>query len=142
MALPDASTAPHSVRYLNRELSMLDFQSRVLALAEDPAIPLLERAKFLAIFSTNLDEFFQVRVSGFKEQLALGVRSTAPDGLDQVELLRAIRVRVEELVTRQAAAFTKDIAPALQEAGVAITDWTDLDSEPRDQLTRVFEDRI
>jgi polyphosphate kinase len=129
-------------RYLNRELSMLDFQSRVLALAEDPNVPLLERAKFLAIFSSNLDEFFQVRVSGFKEQLALGVRSTAADGLDQVEQLRAIRTRVEELVTRQAAAFTKDIAPALQEAGVAISDWGDLDRDARDQLTRVFEDRI
>ena len=121
---------------------MLDFQSRVLALAEDPTVPLLERAKFLAIFSSNLDEFFQVRVSGFKEQLALGVRSTAADGLDQVEQLRAIRTRVEELVTRQAAAFTKDIAPALQEAGVAISDWGDLDRDARDQLTRVFEDRI
>jgi len=133
---------PEEARYLNRELSMLDFQSRVLALAEDPTVPLLERAKFLAIFSSNLDEFFQVRVSGFKEQLALGVRSTAADGLDQVEQLRAIRTRVEELVTRQAAAFTKDIAPALQEAGVAITDWSDLDRDARDQLTRVFEDRI
>ena len=80
-------------------------------------VPLLERAKFLAIFSGNLDEFFQVRVAGLKEQLAAGVRSTSPDGLDQVEQLRAIRARVEELVTRQAAAFTKDIAPALAEAG-------------------------
>src|SRR6478735_4564866 len=127
------STALESSRYLNRELSMLEFQARVLALAEDPTVPLLERAKFLAIFSSNLDEFFQVRVSGFKEQLALGVRSTAADGLDQVEQLRAIRTRVEELVTRQAAAFTKDIAPALQEAGVAISDWTDLDVDARDQ---------
>src|SRR5689334_12450892 len=122
-------------RFLNRELSMLDFQSRVLALAEDPMVPLLERAKFLAIFSSNLDEFFQVRVSGFKEQVALGVRSTAPDGLDQIEQLRAIRGRVEELVTRQAAAFTKDVAPALQEAGVALIDWSDLEGEARDQLT-------
>jgi polyphosphate kinase len=103
---------------------------------------LLERAKFLAIFSSNLDEFFQVRVSGFKEQVALGVRSTAPDGHDQIEQLRAIRGRVEELVTRQAAAFTKDVAPALQEAGVALIDWSDLDADARDQLTRVFEDRI
>src|SRR5712691_12085656 len=101
-------------RYLNRELSMLDFQARVLSYAEDPSLPLLERAKFLAIFSGNLDEFFQVRVAGLKEQLAVGVRSTSPDGLDQVEQLRAIRVRVEELVTRQATAFTKEIGPALQ----------------------------
>jgi polyphosphate kinase len=142
MSLPDASAAPDSSRYLNRELSMLDFQARVLALAEDPTVPLLERAKFLAIFSSNVDEFFQVRVSGLKEQLAIGVRSTSPDGLDQVEQLRAIRLRLEELVTRQAAAFTKDIAPALKDAGVEFNDWVDLDDDARAQLTRVFEDRI
>ena len=121
---------------------MLDFQARVLALAEDPNVPLLERAKFLAIFSTNVDEFFQVRVAGLKEQLAVGVRSTSPDGLDQVEQLRAIRARVEELVTRQAAAFTKDIAPALKEVGVEFSAWADLDADTRAQLTRVFDDRI
>ncbi len=138
----DAFAAPEGARYLNRELSMLDFQARVLAYAEDPSLPLLERAKFLAIFSGNLDEFFQVRVSGLKEQLAVGVRSTSPDGLDQVAQLRAIRTRVDELVTRQAAAFTKDIAPALADAGVEFVNWRDLDAEGRRQLTRVFDDRI
>src|SRR5438477_518284 len=98
----DAAVAPESSRYLNRELSWLDFNARVLALGEDASLPLLERAKFLAIFSSNLDEFFQVRVSGLKEQLAAGVRSTSPDGLDQLEQLRVIRIRVEELVARQA----------------------------------------
>jgi polyphosphate kinase len=121
---------------------MLEFQARVLALAEDPSVPLLERAKFLAIFSGNLDEFFQVRVAGLKEQLAVGVRTTSPDGLDQVEQLRAIRARVEELVMRQATAFTKEIAPALQDAGVAFTPWTELDVAAQAELTRVFEDRI
>jgi len=121
---------------------MLEFQARVLALAEDPSVPLLERAKFLAIFGGNVDEFFQVRVAGLKEQVAVGVRSTAPDGLDQVEQLRAIRVRVEELVTRQATAFTKEIAPALQEVGVAFTPWEELDTDARDQLTRIFDDQI
>jgi polyphosphate kinase len=137
-----ATGADLQARYVNRELSMLDFQARVLAYAEDPSVPLLERAKFLAIFSGNLDEFFQVRVAGLKEQLAAGVRSTSPDGLDQVEQLRAIRARDEELVTRQAAAFTKDIAPALAEAGVEFIDWHDLDPDARAELTRVFEDRI
>ena len=105
MALPEVVGYPalEDARYLNRELSWLDFNARVLALAEDATLPLLERAKFLAIFSSNLDEFFQVRVSGLQEQLAAGVRSNAPDGLDQVEQLRAIRIRVEELVARQAA---------------------------------------
>jgi polyphosphate kinase len=134
--------APGEARYLNRELSMLDFQARVLAYAEDPSLPLLERAKFLAIFSGNIDEFFQVRVSGLKEQLAIGLRSTSPDGLDQVAQLRAIRDRADELVARQAAAFTKDIAPALTEAGVEFVDWGDLDADARARLTRVFEDRI
>ncbi len=142
MSPQENRTASDGARYLNRELSMLEFQARVLALAEDPSVPLLERAKFLAIFSGNVDEFFQVRVAGLKEQLAVGVLTTAPDGLDQVEQLRAIRARVEELVTRQAAAFTKEIAPALEEVGLAFTAWTDLDAESQAQLTRVFDDRI
>ncbi|MGQ0824892.1 MAG: polyphosphate kinase 1 [Actinomycetota bacterium] len=144
MALPDVVGSPtgDDARYLNRELSWLDFNARVLALAEDPSLPLLERAKFLSIFSSNLDEFFQVRVSGLKEQLALGVRGDSPDGLDQVEQLRAIRERVEELVTRQAAAFTKDIAPALEEAGVEFADWDNLDADEQAELRREFEERI
>jgi polyphosphate kinase len=129
-------------RYLNREVSWLDFNARVLALAEDASLPLLERAKFLAIFSSNLDEFFQVRVSGLQEQLAAGVRSTAADGLDQVEQLRAIRARVEDLVARQARVFTKEVVPALQEAGVEFADWGDLSPDDQAQLTRVFDDRI
>src|SRR5689334_994099 len=144
MSLPDVVGFPvdDSARYLNRELSWLDFNARVLALAEDPALPLLERAKFLAIFSDNLDEFFQVRVSGLKEQLVAGVRTSSPDGLDQVEQLRAIRARVEELVTRQAATFTKDVAPALDEAGICFAEWGELDDDDRARLTRIFEDRI
>jgi polyphosphate kinase len=147
MALPDVagvvgSPALTDTRYLNRELSWLDFNARVLALAEDASLPLLERAKFLAIFSSNLDEFFQVRVSGLQEQLAAGVRSNAPDGLDQVEQLRAIRTRVEELVTRQARTFTKEIAPALEEAGIEFADWEDLDRDERSRLTHQFEIRI
>ena len=147
MALADAGTplaAPsdEDPRYLNRELSWLDFNARVLALAEDSRLPLLERAKFLAIFSSNLDEFFEVRVSGLQEQVAAGVKSSAPDGLDQVEQLRAIRVRVEDLVARQSRVFTKDVAPLLEEAGIVFSDWHDLDDEHRGQLARVFQERI
>jgi polyphosphate kinase len=131
-----------SPRYLDRELSWLEFNARVLALAENTALPLLERAKFLAIFSSNLDEFFQVRVSGLKEQLEAGIRPTSQQGMDQVEQLTAIRTRVEELVTLQAAVFTKDVLPALQEAGVEFCDWSDLDETERTQLTREFDDRI
>ena len=129
-------------RYLDRELSWLEFNARVLALAENASLPLLERAKFLAIFSSNLDEFFQVRVSGLKDQLEAGIRPTSPEGIDQVEQLRAIRERVEELVTLQAAVFTKEVAPALQEAGVEFVDWHDLEDDARAQLTLEFDDRI
>src|SRR6185437_9522627 len=116
-AVVGAPVAPDA-RYLNRELSWLDFNARVLALAEVPALPLLERSKFLAIFSQNLDEFFQVRVSALKEQIDSGLRITSPDGLDQIEQLHVIRARVDQLVTRQAAVFTKEIAPALEQAGI------------------------
>ena len=124
--------AAGSPRYLDRELSWLEFNARVLALAENASLPLLERAKFLAIFSSNLDEFFQVRVSGLKEQLEAGIRPTSPEGIDQVEQLRAIRdARRRARRRRQAAVFTKEVAPALQEAGVEFADWDDLDDEAR-----------
>jgi len=134
--------AARSSRYIDRELSWLEFNARVLALAENASLPLLERAKFLAIFSTNLDEFFQVRVSGLKEQLEAGIRPTSQEGIDQVEQLSAIRDRVEEMVTVQAAVFTKDVRPALQDAGIEFCDWHDLADDARAQLTREFEDRI
>jgi polyphosphate kinase len=142
MSLPAIDPADDRPLYLDRELSWLEFNARVLALAENAALPLLERAKFLAIFSSNLDEFFQVRVSGLKDQLAAGIRPTSQEGMDQVEQLRAIRERVEELVTLQASVFTKEVAPALQEAGVAFVDWNDLEDESRAQLTLEFDDRI
>src|SRR3954454_7453816 len=129
-------------RYLNRELSWLDFNARVLALSEDQALPLLERTKFLAIFSQNLDEFFQVRVSALKEQIETGLRITAPDGLDQVAQLAAIRRRVDELVTRQAALFTKEIAPALEHARIRFVSWDELDAADRDHMSKVFDERI
>src|SRR3954470_8043309 len=96
-------------RFLNRELSWLAFNTRVLALAEDASRPLLERVKFLAIFSDNLDEFFEVRVAGLIEQLSAGLRITTPDGLDLVDQLRAIRTRADELVARQAAVFAEEV---------------------------------
>src|SRR5579859_220616 len=84
-------------RYINRELSTLDFNSRVLALAENADLPLLERIKFLAIFCTNMDEFFQVRVAGLKDQQAAGISGTAPDGLSVSDQLATIRREVEAL---------------------------------------------
>ncbi len=138
----ESPAASEPQRLLNRELSWLDFNARVLALAEDSDRPLLERAKFLAIFSTNLDEFVQVRVSGLQEQVAAGVRATTPDGMDSFEQLRAIRARIDELVTRQARLFTKEIAPALEDVGIAFSNWDELDDDDREYLVDVFEARV
>ena len=91
---------------LNRHLSWLDFDARVLALAEDEALPLLERVKFLAIFSWNHDEFFQVRVAELDEQADAGIRELSPDGLTPVEQLGAVRERAGELFTRAEREWT------------------------------------
>ena len=129
-------------RYLNRELSWLDFNGRVLALAEDTASPLLERAKFLAIFAQNLDEFLQVRVSGLKEQVDARLRTRTPDGLDAAEQLRAVRAYARELVDRHTAVFNKDVAPALEEVGIRFADWTELTADERAELGAVFEEQM
>jgi len=142
MAGVDSAAHPPATRFLNRELSWLEFNARVLALAEDQSRPLLERAKFLAIFATNLDEFVQVRVSGLQDQAAAGVRTRSPDGADPVEALRSIREQAGALVERQTTVFTKDVAPALEEAGIRFPAWADLDAEARGALARVFEDRV
>ncbi|MBM3672717.1 MAG: RNA degradosome polyphosphate kinase [Actinobacteria bacterium] len=129
-------------RFLNRELSWLDFNARVLALAEDHDRPLLERVKFLAIFASNLDEFFQVRVSGLLEQAEAGLRSRSPDGLDPASAVRSIREEANALVERQSTLFTKDVAPELEEAGIRFPAWDELDDEDRAELAKVFEERV
>src|SRR4051794_19108031 len=134
--------ADASERFLNRELSWLDFNARVLALAEDNRLPLLERTKFLAIFSQNLDEFFEVRVSGLMEQLGAGLRTTTADGLDLVDQLRTIRGRVDELVDRAAAVFANEVVPSLEDAGIRFADWDDLSAEDRAHLDELFVDSI
>jgi polyphosphate kinase len=128
--------------YLNRELSTVDYYDRILSLAEDPAQPLLERAKFLAIFATLLDEFFQVRVAGLKDQLAAGLSGTGPDGLSPSDQLKAISSAVERLVERQAKAFLADIVPSLAAQGVRFVEWEGLTEEDWLHLDSVFDDRI
>ena len=127
---------------INRELSWLDFNARVLALAESPGVPLLERARFLAIFSRNLDEFFQVRVGGLKQQVLLGVGQRSPDGLSAREQLRAIRVRVNEMVTRHSRCFSDDVSLGLEQAGIRLCDWSALEPEDRIHLGEVFRRTI
>ena len=129
-------------RFLNRHLSWLDFAARVLTLAEDENQALLERAKFLAIFSEGLDEFFQVRVAGVREQLDAGLSAASPDGMSPLEQLRAIRAHVREIVQRQNRTFLESIVPALGEAGIVLSDWESLDDDDREFLVDVFRERI
>ncbi len=131
-----------SPRYLSRDLSWLEFNARVLSLAQDQAVPLLERAKFLAIFSQNLDEFFQIRVAGIKDQVVAGVGATSPDGLTPQEELERIRARVRKLSEIEDHTFLKELVPALADNGIRLSDWESLDEDDREDLVRVFHERI
>ncbi len=134
---------PQDGRYLNRELSWLDFDERVLALAEDPATPLLERVRFVSIFASNLDEFYQVRVAGLRRQEAAGLSLTrSADGLTTAEQLGRIAQRANELAQRHARLFRDTLGPALAAAGVRVRRWAELDAEERALLNIEFEDRI
>ena len=128
--------------YVNRELSWLDFNSRVLELAEDESQPLLERAKFLAIFSSNLDEFFMVRVASVLDALEAGRPSSTPDQLPRDEVMARIRQRVLELMQRQAACWRDSVRPALVREGIVISNLEDLPGEGRDDLDRRFEREV
>jgi polyphosphate kinase len=129
-------------RFLNRELSWLDFNVRVLTLAEDPAVPLLERAKFLAIFASNLDEFYMVRVAGLKRRLQTGLPLRSPDGLSAREQLELIAERSADLVGRHARCFQREVAPALAAERIEIVRWVDLDAGERDRLRDYFRDQV
>ena len=128
--------------YLNRELSWLDFGERVLARAEAADVPALERAKFLAIFGQGLDEFFQVRVAGLKDQAAAGLQAVSPDGLTPEDQLHAIRARVAELLERQSDVFLNQVAPGLSAVGIHFSNWDTLDDDDRKHLEEVFENQI
>jgi polyphosphate kinase len=129
-------------RFTNREQSRLDFGNRLLDLAEDDGLPLMERAKFLAIFSELLDEFYQIRVSALEDQVAAGVRTRSVDGLRPGEQLTMIRGRVEELVRRQDHIFLDLIVPELGAAGIRLSDWSSLDDDDREHLVDVFQRQI
>ena len=129
-------------RFINRELSWLEFNARVLALAEDPSTPVLERAKFVAICSQNLDEFFQVRVAGLKDQVAAEITSPTPDGRTPDEQLSEIRGQVLELVRNQTEIYMGAIVPELAAHGVRFAEWDELDRVDRKHLTEEFEQHI
>jgi polyphosphate kinase len=134
---------PRDGRYLNRELSWLDFDERVLALAEDAATPLLERLRFVSIFAGNLDEFYQVRVAGLRRQEAAGLSLTrSADGMTTAEQLGRVAQRANDLAQRHAHLFRDSLGPALDQALVRVRRWTELDAEERAMLNIEFEDRI
>ena len=110
----------NSHAFVNRELSWLEFNRRVLEEAQDPSVPLLERVKFLAIFSSNLDEFFMVRVAALKRRLHAGDQTPGPDGLTPAETIRAVAARVRELVDAQHHCFLGEIQPLLTAAGIVL----------------------
>ena len=129
-------------RYLNRELSWLDFNARVLALAEDTSLALLERAKFLAIFASNLDEFYMVRVAGLKRRDEMGLSVRSADGLTPREQLRRIGEKTQQIASRHARVFLDSIRPALAEEGIHIVTWADLDQAERDELSTYFNEQV
>jgi polyphosphate kinase len=129
-------------RFINRERSWLDFNARVLALAEDEGVPLLERAKFLAIFASNLDEFYMVRVAGLmrREATRLSVRSA--DGLTAREQLDIISKETAELTERHARCFNESVRPALAGTGITILNWDELSDEERESLHEYFHEQV
>ncbi len=131
-----------SDRYLNRELSWLEFNSRVLALGEEPAFPVLERVGFLAIWANNLDEFYMVRVAGLKEQEAQGIRISSPDGMTPSEQLEAIRSVMVGQVDRAARLFRDELEPLLDKGGIHFSDYQTLGHEDRAYLDRQFSERV
>ena len=108
----------NSDAFVNRELSWLEFNRRVLEEAQDPSVPLLERVKFLAIFSSNLDEFFMIRVAALKRRIAAGDQAAGPDGMSSTETLAAVAARVHELVDEQHRCFLEEIQPLLAAEGI------------------------
>lgn len=126
-----SALAPAEPLFLNRELSWLDFNQRVLELAKDPTLPLLERVKFLAIFSSNLDEFFMKRVGGLQRQRLAKVAERSLDGMTASEQLAAIHTRVRELIDQQIHCWKHDLRPALAAEGVVIRTYNSLDDSER-----------
>jgi polyphosphate kinase len=136
------ASAREADRLLNRELSWLDFNARVLELAEDRGVPLLERVKFCSIFSANLDEFFMVRVAGLLGLIASGVSVRSADGRTPTETLVEIRRRTIDLTAAQSKLWRDDLLPDLADQGIVVGDVSDLRSKEVDELTARFDREI
>ena len=129
-------------RFLDREISWLQFNERVLGLAADTTIPLLERARFLAIFGSNLDEFFMVRVAGLKRRIATGLAQRSASGLEPREVLEEISVVAHELMGRQSRIFMGDVRPALADAGITLVRWDELSPSEQEMLGVMFREQV
>ncbi len=138
---PDEPSLPRD-RVANREMSWLDFNARVLAQAEDRRLPLLERLKFLAIFASNLDEFYMLRVAGLKRRQDMGLTMRASDGLTPRETLGLISTRTQELVQQHARCWLEDVEPALSAEGIRVVHWETLDPAERDRLAEYFKSQV
>ena len=128
--------------FLNRELSLIDFQRRVLEEAQDAGNPVLERLMFLSFVGSNLDEFFMVRVAGLKRQIEKGVNDPGPDGMSATEQLRAIRASVIRLYRSAHECWRKELVPALHDSGVHILDYVDLTGEQRSIADTFFQETV
>src|SRR5512133_1094925 len=128
--------------YFNREVSWLDFNCRVLELVEDRSLPLLERLRFCSIYSSNLDEFFMVRVAGLTDQVEAGIDARGPDGLSPTGQLDAIAERVAQLDRRQQQCFEGTLRPALAEHGIRIVSLDSASEEEREEIQKLFHDQV
>jgi polyphosphate kinase len=137
-----AAVEQYADRFLDREVSWLQFNKRVLELAEDTSLPLLERVRFLAIFASNLDEFFMVRVAGLKRRIAAGVAVRSASGQLPREVLESIWANTRELMHQHAELFREELLPALHKEGIEVVRWDDLDREEQKQCKRLFRDRV
>ena len=140
LAIPPALSDP--ALYLNRELSWLAFNKRVLGEARDPEQPLLERVKFVAIAHSNLDEYYMVRVSGLQQQVASGLTDMSPDGMTSAEQLAAVRAQVGSMLSEAAGVFQDDLLPMLRAAGIEIWDFAALSRAQAQALKTYFEQEI
>jgi polyphosphate kinase len=129
-------------RLIDRELSWLSFNERVLELAEDQSKPLLERCRFLAIFSSNLDDFYMIRVATLKRKLEAGVVKKNTAGFTPLELMAEVSKRTQELIERQTKCFHEDLSPKLTASGIEIISWEDLDTQEKDYINKLFTNKI
>ena len=129
-------------RLVDRELSWLAFNERVLELAEDDAVPLLERCRFLAIFSSNLDDFFMIRVATLKRKLESGVTKVNTAGYSPIQLMSEISQKTQELLQRQSKVFHDEILPRLATHGIALAKWDSLDDAERTHVNQIFQSKI